>query len=374
MNYIERTNCIFCSESLSTKLFETDYINYNGHYAVEMDDSYYQELPFNIFICSRCKTPQNSYLGGLDELYKINHADSTGSTMKELHETTLRFILSFKENIKNIVEIGSSVGYLADLILNELQSDYNIIEPSYFGVRTNKTIIEDFYENVDDSKINANTMIISHVFEHFYEPLQILKKMSKNNNIENLFLVFPDLEYYINHDVLHLLNSEHTFYVDNEFLVNLFKLYGFELIEKKSYKNHSVLFYFKKVKNVNPEDDIKINFCNKNYNIDNFIGNIKNRVSVLNEYLNSNPDKNIFLWPASIHSLHLCMFGLNYKKIKGLLDNSLKKIGKKAYGYNIPIYDFSKKIEENNKNDTIFINGGIFNEEIKSKLNKINYL
>ena len=375
MNYFKRTNCIFCYENLSTKLFDNDCINYNGHYAIGLNESNAQEIPYNISICTKCKTPQNTYLGDLNELYKINHADSTGSTMKGLHQSTLNLILEFKDSIKNIVEIGSSVGYLADLILNHINNiEYNIIEPSYFGDRSNKNIFEDFYENVNDSKINANTMIISHVFEHFYEPLNILEKISKNKNLENLFLIFPDFEYYINNDILHVLNSEHTYYVDNTFLINLLKLYGFEIVKKESYKNHSVLFYFKKMQNFSFNNKIEINFINENYDLNKFIQNIKNRISTLNEYMDANPDKNFYMWPSSIHSLHLCMLGLNYNKLTGLLDNSLNKIGKKIYGYNIPIFDFSKQIEKANINDTFFINGGIFNEEIKEKIKNVNVL
>ena len=32
---------------------------------------------------------------------------------------------------------------------------------------------------VDDENIDANTLIISHVFEHFYNPIEILKKIHK---------------------------------------------------------------------------------------------------------------------------------------------------------------------------------------------------
>jgi len=374
MSYTKRTDCIFCSEPLSSKLLEKDLINYNGHYAVNPTEFNFQNIPFNISICAKCKTPQNTYLGDLKELYKINHADSTGLIMKELHKSTLDLILTFKEDIKNIIEIGSSLGYLADLILNELDVDYNIIEPSYFGDRSNKRIIEDFYENVNDADIEANTMIISHVFEHFYEPLNILKKIHKNKNIENLFLVFPDLEYYINNEILHLLNSEHTFYVDNNFLVELFKSYGFELKRQNSYKNHSVLFYFKRISNLKLNDKVEINFINKNYDIEKFIQNIKHKVLTLNKYIIENPNRNIFIWPDSIHSLYLCMFGLDYYKLTGLLDNSLNKIGKKAYGYNIPIFNFYERVNQKNKSDTFFINGGIFNEEVKNKLKEITFL
>ena len=74
------------------------------------------------------------------------------------------------------------------------------------------TIINDFFENVDYKKYNdSNTIIISHVFEHFYNPIEILGKLQNNLNIENILLVWPDLEYYKDNNTRHILNTEHTF-------------------------------------------------------------------------------------------------------------------------------------------------------------------
>jgi hypothetical protein len=98
-----------------------------------------------------------------------------------------------KNKINNIIEIGSSKRVLADIILDKLNLSYYVVKPSFFGNRTNKIIIDDFYENVDDKNINANTIIISHVFEHFYNPINILKKIANNENIKNFFLTFLEL-------------------------------------------------------------------------------------------------------------------------------------------------------------------------------------
>jgi hypothetical protein len=175
MNYIERTNCIFCNDILENTFFKNDLENYVGHYQIEKNISIEmnQLIPFNISVCKLCNTPQLKYLGDLNEIYKINHADSTGELMLNLHRTVCELIYKYKSKINNIIEIGSSKGILADFILEKLNIEYNIIEPSYWGKRENKIIYDSFYENIDDTKINANTMIISHVFEHFYKPMDI---------------------------------------------------------------------------------------------------------------------------------------------------------------------------------------------------------
>ena len=366
MTFNIRINCIFCDTKLYDTFFKNDYNNYCGNYAVPLDTNQNEmiNIPFNIYTCSECKTVQNKYLGNLNKIYKYNHASNTGTTMINLHNKNLELILKYKNNINNIIEIGSSKGTLADLILNNIKLDYYIIEPDFIGNNDNKIIINDFYENVNDNNINADTIIISHVFEHFYNPKEILLKISNNKNIKNFFLVFPDLEYYINNNILHVLNIEHTFYIDNNFLINIIEKNGFKLIEKQDYIGHSILLYFIK----NDEQINNKQIINVNYSLDLYYNNIFNTIQKFNNIINNNNNnnnKNIYLWPASIHSLYLFIFGLNDKLLSGLLDNCKNKINKKLYGTNLQIFNFEEKI---NENIILLINGGVFNSEIESKL------
>lgn len=361
INYSIRDTCIFCGLELNNIFFESDISTHVAHYTVDIDycESSYHKIPFNICICNNCKTPQIKYLGKLNEIYKINHADSTGEIMSNLHIVNSELILKYKDRINNIIEIGSSKGILADIILDNFETKYYIIEPSYFGsIHKNKIVISDFYENVSDFELEANTMVMSHVLEHFYEPMEILKKIKKNNKIENIFLTFPDLEYYINNKVYHVLNTEHTFYIDNNFLINIFEFLGFKLVERFSYKNHSIILYFTRLHN-NPVQK-SINFKNKNYNLKLFYEEIKKTVNDFNQIISENDD--VYLWPASIHSLYLIDFGLNVIKLSGLSDNSPLKIGKKMYGTNLKVFDFEKI--SSNENYKILLNGGIFNSEV----------
>jgi len=362
MNYILRKKCIFCNSSLSKTFFTSDYENFIAHYQVPINYDYNQmiKIPYNILICDLCNTVQNKYLGDLEEIYKINHADSTGTTMINLHNKTANLIEKYKDNITDILEIGSSYGVLADIILKKINVKYNIIEPCFKGTRENKIIYDDFYENIDDTKIDANTLIISHVFEHFYNPTEILDKIFLNKNITNFFLIFPDLEYYINNNVLHVLNTEHTYYVDNEFLINQLKNYGFELVERDFHANHSVLFYFKRINFIKDS----IIYKNINFSLETYFSKIFSIINLFNNEINNKNDNKIYIWPSSIHSLYLFTFGLNYNKLDGMLDNSINKIGNKMYGTDLKICSFNEIINKNDENTIILLNGGIFNKEI----------
>jgi hypothetical protein len=366
MNYTTRTNCIICNN----KLFNTFFINNKNipiaTYCIQNKSNYINSLiPFNIFKCEKCFTVQTKYLGYLNEIYKYNHADGIGLTMQNLHKIVADIIFKNYYYINNIIEIGSSKGILADIIISKLNNTkYYIIDPSYIGSsHENKIILNDFYENVNDTQLNANTLIISHVFEHFYNPIQILEKINNNNNIKNFLLVWPDLDYYLNNNIYHVLNTEHTFYISNYNLIQLISSYNFKLIEEYNYIGHSKIYYF--IKKINSINQQNITYFNNNY-IDLYFKKLNNTVLYLNNIIN-NTHKNIYLWPCSIHSIFLIVFGLNLTKITNFLDNSPLKINKKLYGYDktcLSFYDFIQK----NEDCFIILNGGIFNKEIENNI------
>lgn len=329
-------------------------------------------IPFNVCLCNKCSTPQLKYLGIPSEVYKHNHADGTGETMNLLHKENLSLVNKYISNIDNIIEIGSSKGLLADMILSENDLKYYVIDPAYFGDISNKIIIEDFYENVNDSELDANTIICSHVFEHFYKPMDILSKVSSNANIENFFLVFPDLEYYIKNDIHHVLNTEHTFYIDNSSLISLFKSNGFDLVERRNFRNHSVLLYFKRAYRENtkyqPANNSNLQL------VHNYYKSIFDLVDRFNGAILDNKDRDIYLWPASIHSLYLSTFGLEFSKLRGLLDNSPNKINKKMYGTNLEVFNFKEIVDKKDQNVFIILNGGVFNSEVEKQLDGCKYM
>lgn len=366
-NFSIRKQCIFCDSDLTNHLLNQDLKNYVGHYAVDKSTDKDHLIPYNVLICDSCNTSQIKYLGDVEEVYKINHADGVGITMQQMHEKKLNLILKYKDCVHNIIEIGSSKGILSDLILKNIQTNYYIVEPSYFGETTGKVIINDYYENVDDSKIDADTIIMSHVFEHFYEPKIILEKIKNNQNIKNIFLTFPNFEKYIDENIFHVLNTEHTFYVDNDFLRILFGKYGFELVEMDFYKSHSVMFYFRRNDIINNQDIL----INKKSNIQKYFQNVVDTVQYFNNIIDNNPEREVYLFPASCHSIFLSIFGLKYSNLTGFVDNSPNKIGKEVYGLGTKICSF-RDIIENKKKSIILINGGVFNSEIENTLNSNN--
>lgn len=362
MHYKERSVCIFCKGLSLETHFKENYSIPISSYNVEEQQSYIY-IPFNILKCNRCLTYQTKYLGDLHIIYAINHADACGSIRSEMMKE-FSSMISSNNNVKNILEIGAGNGILSDILVEENKYNYTIVDPSYFGNTHKKRIIKDFIENVNIDSYNIDTVVISHVFEHFYEPLNILEKI-RNTNIQHFYLNFPDLESYVQDGTYHVLNPEHTFYVENKFLIDIIHNYGFKLVKRIDFKRHSVFLEFirdnnltkKEIKNINAEKDIH-NFYNNIFKILDKTNNSLN-IEVFN-------DKKVYVWPCSMHSMYLITLGLDINKIHGFVDNSSHKINKYLYGYNKLCYSF---VEKDNDENILLINGGCFNKELELKEN-----
>jgi len=362
-----RTNCIICNNVLNDTFFTKDLSIPISCYCNESKDSDNIFIPYNVLTCSNCKTTQTKYLGNLDIIYKFNHADSTGSIMKNLHKYACNILGKYIDNITNITEIGSAKGILSSLVLQEYKkiSKYYIIEPQFIGdIIEKQIIINNFFENVNlEEYSDSNTIIISHVMEHFYNPIDILKKIKENTNIEYFLLIWPDLEHYKDNNIYHVLNTEHTFYIDNNFIKLLFNNFSFEMLEQIKYENHSVIYLFKRNNNLKYQKLI-----NENYSINSYFNNLLSRKQDIIDFIkyNKKNNKQICIWPASVHTQFLLMI-TEIKDIEFVLDNSPNKIGKYLYGYNLECKSFENNY--NNMMNAIILNGGCFNKEVIDKIN-----
>lgn len=374
MNYYTlRNKCIFCNSLNLNIYFDKNYEIPIASYNIEENKDIIK-IPFNVLYCNECFTFQTKYLGDLNEIYKNNHADNCGTIRTEMNDKFSELINKTIPNISNILEIGAGSGILSLSIYNILPNiEYNIIDPFYFGIIENRKIIYDYLENVDLELINTNIVVMSHVFEHFYEPLKIIEKLYNSKNIEYICLNFPDLETYITNKTFNILHPEHTYYIENDFLKQFFYKYGFETILEEKFKEHSIFLIFKRIYVFN--NNIIIFNNNSLSDINNYYKNINDTVNKYNNYL-SLIDNNInkYIFPCSIHTMYLFIFGLNPNYFKAILDNSKNKINKYLYGYDLLCHSYNNIID-NNENSLIILNGGCFNKEMNlNKSSNILYL
>jgi len=351
--YTERIKCIFCKSSNLQNLLLNDLEAPLSWSLKEKEiDNNIGFMPFNIQNCKNCNNCQIKYIGDLDIIYGSNHVDNYGIIKNEKFNLFAKFIIDNSEKINNIIEIGTCYTDLANNILNKKDMDYTIIEPSLINENKNQKIkyIKNYIENVDLLEIKANTLIMSDVYEHFYNPVEIIEKI-QNSNIEYIYMNHPHFDYMIKNNVLLILNTEHTFIIEHQYLFSLFENFGFELSNLKNYNNHSLFLEFKRTKIYN---NLLYNINTLNYT-KKFINEIEIKIKEVNDYMKNN--REYYIWPCSIHSITLFQYGMNYKKLSGILDNSSNKIGKKLNCYNLSCYSFDEIINKEDNNICIFIGG-----------------
>jgi hypothetical protein len=362
--YTMRTECVICRSNNLKDVTKDSLITY---LSLEMSKDLIKTtkyMPYTIQGCDSCGGIQNKYIGDLSIIYKNNHVENFGTSKPKMHSGFSNFITQNTE-INGIVEIGASVDTLAKSILNRKQTPYYIIEPSYQSeISQDITFIGDFVENVDLSSLNINTIVMSHVFEHIYEPSSLLQIFSKHKNIKYIYLNHPDMEYAVKNNIAVILNAEHTFYIETAGLLDLFRKNMFNSSRITHFDNHSIYLEFERkeiLSSALPHNSSAYTDVVK------WVSNLKIAMKTINKYMLNNPSKNYYIWPASCHSTILFIFGLDHTKFTGVLDNSPNKIGRYLYGYDLLCSSLNEFVEHDPNNSCIIISpAGIYSDEIST--------
>lgn len=346
----QRDACILCKKKDIVQVFERDFMT---AISLSFYDTPYKNpvfIPYNVTVCEVCKTYQNKYVGDLSLIYQKNHVDAYGTVKQEMHDTFTEFLVAQKD-IDGILEVGPSTDALARSVLSGSKIPYSVCDPDYRGDRAAVTVFDTFFEAIDLNNVQGNTIVMSNVFEHFYDPPSILDKIQKHSKNKYVFLNHPNFDFACKNDIPALLNVEHTFYIENSFVIDLFNKYGYSCTDHKDYSTHTVCFKFERTHQ--PTLTIPTNLTST-VDVPRFIANKFRKIAAVNELLDQ---YKVYIWPASSHTFDMFTFGLNYKKLAGLLDNSPAKIGKYSYGYDLQISDFKLMIASADESTCIVLGG-----------------
>lgn len=360
--YRLRNQCLLCSNERLTQILPSDTALPLGCFPVENLSFPCHTVPYNAVHCESCGTVQTKYIGNIELVYGHNFAGLFGTTRNTMNSLFADFI-STTENVKNILEIGAGNGDVCDAVLEKKSLiNYTIVDPSYWGSTNNRQVLNVFFENVPDEQCNqSDTVVMSHVFEHFYNPLDILKKIQKNSSIKNILLNWPNLEEFVRGRTYNVLNMEHIFYVENEFLENIFKMFGFEVKKIYHYNSFAIFYHFVRSDLTNNS----ISFPKNKTTLQDttlFFDSLFSSVSQYNKILEESTLP-AYIWPCSVHTSFCFMAGLNQARITSLLDNSPGKIGKYQYGFSIPCVSFCQVVQSPEKK-ILFLVGGQYAKEV----------
>lgn len=322
-------------------------------------------------ICKESGVIQLKKLVPLEILYGRHHnSGAVGPTWMDHHQKFADFIL--QNNPKNILEIGGAHGILAKKCLSKITIPWSILEPNPNPVDgCEATFIKGFFDSnfVIDDKVE--TIVHSHVLEHIYDPVQFFKDLSKTKLNTKLIFSIPNLNEMLKRKYTNCLNFEHTLFITEPLIKFLLSSNGFEIIDKKYYKeDHSIFYSCKKTSNVKIINLPKDYYQNNKSIFVEYINYHKKLIKELNSNL-ENIESNVFLFGAHVFSQYLIEFGLSLNKIECILDNDQSKQGKRLYGTNLIVK--SPKALKNVDKPLVILKAGTYNDEIKTDIiNNIN--
>jgi hypothetical protein len=342
-----RANCVICNKDDFLEIYKKE--NYPIVFTPpciekSLEDDKNEDLHF--IGCQYCGCVQTKKLIDQEMLYKDAYNITYNyPTMQRHHHFFADFVIKTIVNDK-IIEIGGSNGALVKIILGKQMIDYTIMDlcdrapdiPNVNFINANCEIA-DFPEN--------NTIILSHVFEHLYNPLKFVQNL-KRNNINQILIANPDFNMLLERNDNSFINFEHTYFCNTSQLDYLMKQCGYSRHDIFDFEKWAVFYNYKKDDLVKVDDDE----VTKNlYLLDTlkqyFIGREKKikDIKIDNSY-------ETFICTAGHYGQLVYTFLDETIKhnIIGFLDGDSFKIGKRVYGTKHFTFDKSKLCDYENIN------------------------
>ena len=301
----------------------------------------------------------------LDVLYSTPHSGTTGGMWLQHHQEFSKFLSKF--NPTSVLEIGGAHGMLATDYLKNNTIPWTIIEPNPFPVdNCPAKFIKGFFDDKFSATEKVDTIVHSHVFEHVYDPNEFMQNISNimcNGN--KLIFTLPNMQNMLENKYTNCINFEHTIFLTESYVEYLLSKFGFKIIEKAYFNNHSIFYSTVKDDTVIPFE-LDTNLYDKNKQI--YLDYVKYYKDLIIELNNKLKDTTlpIYLFGAHVFSQYLLTVGLDSTKINSILDNDSKKQGKRLYGTGLKIQ--SPHVLKNGQAMVVILKAGIYNEEIKQDI------
>ena len=365
---MERRRCIFCDADDLSCIFDAD-MSVPVSMAMVVDgEPPVPRTPYNVLRCHRCGTHMTKYLPPLDAVYGRSHIQPIGRIRSEM-ESKLVDAVRANAAVSGILEIGGGDGSLASRLAGSY-GDYTIVDAAYTGPEAGMRVVRAFVGAGDTDLAGllgaANTVIMSHVFEHLYEPLRVLASLRDAPQVRFMYVCHPDLERYVAAGTANVLHVEHTFYVETQFLVDVFKAHGFRPMSRVDHGDYCIIMGFERCavadaavpRNVRATADVA-----------RYFRMLRDRVATINATVGEAP---AYMWPCSVHSFVLLELGVDAGRLEGVLDNAATKIGKTVPGHAdlrcMAFGDVVRAAVDGRRRIVVFANGGPFNAELPGTL------
>lgn len=364
-NSIEREGCIVCGGNIA-------FIQVLENFPIYFGVSDYVESgireDMEVCACEKCGLVQLKKLINPDLLYSKSHNSAIGKTWENHNFEFSKYIV--KNNLSSILDVGGANMKIANLLCEHSSiKSYVICDflSGHYGANGDKKIsfIQGSVESIDDSEI-YDAIVMSHTFEHFYDPIKVLRKVSKiisNNGL--IFISTPNIEAQLKDGFLNAITFEHTFYINDEYLKMIASNAGYCVIDKYCFSKYNNFYTLKKDEKKESIIDFNKSCAKKVYkeHLENILCDIANI-----NYLIKN--KKVYCFGAHIFTQMLVQLGLNTDNVIGILDNDLNKVGKFLYGTNLMV--FSPSIIGDKEDQVVIVRVAQYRDEIVKSLLEVN--
>lgn len=365
---INRTECVVCKHSYLEPLYTIkNFPVFMGCTTAAPETDLRMDMSW--VICPECGTIQLNKLVPLEILYQENHNEAVGSIWQKHHSQFADFIMEYGG--ENRLEIGGASGKVAQLARQKNEGGkWLILEPNLFDEAPaipNTEFQEGWFDENYCPTFEVDTVIHSHVMEHLYKPRQILEQI--NNLLPvggKMIFSVPNMKVWLGKKYGNCLMFEHTYYLPEEVVEFLIEEYGFKVICKQYFQEHSIFFACEKIEKkyfVQPLRPRKYTENRALYQdfVDYYVNIVKEIDGKISNYSGVR-----YVFGAHIFTLYLQVFGLKEEYFLNILDNASGKIGKRLYGTNLIVK--SPKCLKEHDEAIVVLRAGIYTDEIKKDI------
>lgn len=244
----KRDFCVLCDDSSSLQDITTLKMPL---YAIYPENVKKDTWDMTYGYCEKCFSVQLKTLLDPNILYDKNYIQPVSSSYNWVQHNMsfINFIINAIEIDKPLIEVGSSSFCLGKHLI-EYYKDYSVFDYSIEQAikQENVKYIEGNCENYNFES-NSN-IIMSHVFEHLYEPKKFIMNC-KNNGVKNIVIAIPNMN---DLNLLHVFNLHTFLYSDNDieyiFGINNYKLLNKVYFTTKDKSFPALFFHFELTDNI----------------------------------------------------------------------------------------------------------------------------
>lgn len=349
-----RTHCVICNTILTEHIF-----TFKGYpiCASPTDDSTTDEFTDIVFVgCKGCGCVQLESPICAKKLYENSHNSTQHSAIwMEHHRQFSQFIMS-ETGETCFTEIGGNSGVLYSHIEPLRKIDYTIFDICDSPKRPTK--VKFLQGNCEDKAFTQGAIIMSHTFEHLYQPRKFLERQMRP-----IFLSIPNMDILYERKNIGVLHTEHTYFIGYTEAISLFSEFGYTCLTCRRFNDHSYFFHFKKENSINPyvPNDARLTMMRSIF---------EDGEAALSSIVIDRP---CFICPAGLYGQRIHYYLKQYSQyINGFIDNDPLKQGKKLYGTGIMVYAPSTLSKYSSSQISVILYAGPYTKEIQEDLNRFH--